>query len=267
MRTSGRNCLHPQPRMSGGGSASVSRQRSSTVSGRGDTGEAERRLASVIPALYDKHRAELDKWKAEGAARWNQPDWIWESLLLALSTMGNARGVELVDNPKLHDPIRYKSLLRCARDQRLARLRRSLKDAKKVRWPDKKTQWLAENFERIRADGGPGAVKQALEESPGREGKIAFLRSFRGIAEKYSRDMLMDVYHPDFRESIALDVRVKNVSKALGLQFANNYYAEEEFFRSVANCAHINGWELDRLLFNFNREVLHELAPQNSTPA
>jgi hypothetical protein len=65
---------------------------------------------------------------------------------------------------------------------------------------------------------------------------------------------MMDVYHEDFRNSIALDVRIKAISDALGLSFSS--YAEHElFYLNVARDAGINGWELDRLLFNFRNEV------------
>jgi hypothetical protein len=38
--------------------------------------------------------------------------------------------------------------------------------------PDRKAKWLAANFARIQADGGPGAFKRNLEGQPGRQGKI-----------------------------------------------------------------------------------------------
>jgi hypothetical protein len=65
---------------------------------------------------------------------------------------------------------------------------------------------------------------------------------------------MMDVYHEEFRDSIALDVRIKAISEALGLSFAT-YVEHESFYLAVARQAGLNGWELDRLLFNFRREV------------
>jgi hypothetical protein len=56
-------------------------------------------------------------------------------------------------------------------DSRLAVLSHSLRAAV-VRMPDRKAKWLAANFARIQADGGPGAFKRNLEGQPGRQGKI-----------------------------------------------------------------------------------------------
>jgi hypothetical protein len=66
---------------------------------------------------------------------------------------------------------------------------------------------------------------------------------------------MMDAYHPDFRDSIALDVRVKKVADALGIDVAP-YEAAEQFFIAAAARAGINRWELDRLLYTFTDDVL-----------
>ncbi|HYL31506.1 MAG TPA: hypothetical protein VEU27_16450 [Gemmatimonadales bacterium] len=57
---------------------------------------------------------------------------------------------------------------------------------------------------------------------------------------------MMDVYHEEFRDSIAVDGRISAISAVLGLRFTS--YAEEEaFYIEVAKEAGLNGWELDRL--------------------
>lgn len=66
---------------------------------------------------------------------------------------------------------------------------------------------------------------------------------------------MMDVYHEDFRDSIAVDVRIKRISDAWGLSFPS-YEEHENFYLSVATDAGLNGWELDRLMFNFTNEFL-----------
>ena len=66
---------------------------------------------------------------------------------------------------------------------------------------------------------------------------------------------MMDVYHPEFRDSIAVDIRIQKISDELGLQFEN--YADHEFFYvDSAHRAGLNGWEIDRLLYNYNTEVI-----------
>jgi hypothetical protein len=66
---------------------------------------------------------------------------------------------------------------------------------------------------------------------------------------------MMDVYHEDFRDSIAIDARIKALSRSWGLSFGS-YFEHEAFYLSVAADAGINGWELDRLMFNFQSEFL-----------
>jgi hypothetical protein len=223
-----------------------------------DITHAEKKLAAAVRLAYGAHGAKIEELKAEGAEIWDSPNFIWERLLAAFSTMGNSRGVKLVRDPLLHDPVRYPALLALTPEERLLILTRSLRTAV-VRMPDRKAQWLVANFERIQADGGPNAIKRKLEGLAGRAQKIAYLLSFRGIGNKYARDMMMDAYHPEFRDSVAFDVRVRKVADALGIKFAN-YKAAEEFFVAAAARADINCWELDRLLYYFTDDVLISLA-------
>ena len=60
---------------------------------------------------------------------------------------------------------------------------------------------------------------------------------------------------PEFRDSIALDTRVKGVTKTLGLEFSS-YEAHEQFYLEVAGMAGLDGWTVDRLIYNWRDEVL-----------
>jgi hypothetical protein len=51
-----------------------------------------------------------------------------------------------------------------------------------------------------------------------------------------------------------LDSRITGITEALGLSF-DSYGEEEAFYIGVAHDAGLNGWELDRLLFNYRPEV------------
>jgi hypothetical protein len=98
-------------------------------------------------------------------------------------------------------------------------------------------------------------AKERLLREVGREAKIRFLDAFPGIGEKYARNIMMDVYHEDFRESIAIDSRIKAISEALGLSFSS-YADHEAFYLTVARKAGLNGWELDRLLYNYRDDFV-----------
>jgi endonuclease III len=127
--------------------------------------------------------------------------------------------------------------------------------AAKIRMPLLKAKYILGCFRKIEVMGGPVAAKRALLRQPKRDGKIQWLKELPGIGEKYARNIMMDVYHEDFRNSIAIDARIKDVSKTLGLSF-NTYFEQEQFYLSVAKAAGLNGWELDRLIFNFKEEFL-----------
>jgi len=220
------------------------------------TSQIRERLAQLAKLIAARHRNELEEWKKRSSDL-EHPYWLWESLLLSFSTMGRSKGAAaLMRNPELHRKVTYNALAKLSPRDRKRTLKETLRAAKLVRMPDRKAEWLHSAFDRISSEmGGIAEAKQALLSRAGPEAKMEFLRSFDGIGPKYSRNMLMDVYHPDFRDSIAIDQRIKAISKALGLSF-KNYDDHENFYRSVAHDAGLNGWELDRLMYRFTKEFL-----------
>jgi hypothetical protein len=186
-------------------------------------------------------------------------DAVWAILLQAAATLGGSRGWDgLIGTKANHSRVTWDAVTSVARDQRVAHFERVLRDAK-VRFPAQKAAQLAANFERIEGMGGVVAARATLLEAPGRDGKMAFLKQFKGIGDKYARNALMDCYHPDFRDSIALDSRVRSITTALGLRFPN-YEAEERFYLDVALRAGLNGWEVDRLIYNHRDAVIAGLS-------
>lgn len=85
--------------------------------------------------------------------------------------------------------------------------------------PNRKTEFILACFEKVKELGGPKATKKVLLSLNGREEKIAFLDAFPGVGPKYARNIMMDVYHEEFRKSIAIDVGIAAISKTLGLRF------------------------------------------------
>lgn len=67
----------------------------------------------------------------------------------------------------------------------------------------------------------------------------------------------MDAYHPDFRDTIAIDLRIQKITEALGHSFKPNEYDEHErFYQEIAGEAGLRGWELDRLLYGYTDHFL-----------
>ncbi len=219
-----------------------------------DKTAAKTRLVAVVRVLAAEKRAELERHK-EGQSGLARPDFIWHYLLQSFSTMGRASGWHgLIGNQANYRRITYTALAALTPQARASQVQKVCRAAG-IRMPDKKADYILGCFECVTRLGGPEAAKAKLLARPGREAKIAFLKSFPGIGPKYARNIMMDVYHEDFRDSIALDVRIKAISKALGLPSSMPYAEEERFYLDVAREAGLNGWELDRLLFNFRTEV------------
>src|SRR3990172_3892297 len=218
-----------------------------------DKAAAKNRLVGVVRVLAAEKRAELERHK-EGYSGLARPDFIWHYLLQSFSTMGRASGRHgLISNKDNYRRVTYAALAALTPEARAAQVRQVCRAAG-IRMPDKKADYILGCFEHVARFGGPEAAKAKLLALAGREAKIAFLQTFPGIGPKYARNIMMDVYHEDFRDSIALDVRIKAISEVLGLSFAS-YAEHESFYLGVAQEAGLNGWELDRLLFNFRPEV------------
>lgn len=203
-------------------------------------------VASVGTALAVEHKAKLDELKARKCDI-RRPDFLWHALLQSFGTMGRAAGWAGLSKPENYNRIRFDALETLSASERLPAAERVFRNGK-VRMPAKKAHYLVGCFEVVQNLGGPKVARSRLLQQPGRGGKIEFLKQFPGIGNKYARNIFMDVYHPDFRDSIAIDARINSLSKFLGLRF-RNYSQHEQFYLDAAHEAGLNGWELDRLMF------------------
>jgi len=205
--------------------------------------EREQAKRTLVRAIHRAYLAHPIPKPTKINSRWERDDFIWDALLLSFSTWGGSRGDELRNDPQ----VTFDALSACGNaSQREKRMSDALVAAR-VRWATKKAPLLLENFQKIVDDGGPVAVKAQLNSKGGCDEKIKFLRRFRGVGPKYARNMMMDVYHPDFWESIAVDTRAQHVLDATGLAF-RDYGEKEKFLLEVAHEAGLNGWQLDRLI-------------------
>ena len=219
-------------------------------------------LRHLTPDMKETLRSK----KAEGLEQKDRPDFVWHSLQQSFATMGNARGCDgLIGNEENYNRVTFEALSGLDRVERLETLVEVLR-ASKVRMPAKKAVWLDLDYEMIIEMGGPQEARRRALAQEGRERKVAFLQRFHGIGDKYARNIWMDVYHPDFRDAIAVDERIKRVTEALGYTFKN--YAEHElFYQGIAREAGLEGWEVDRLLYNHQGEFLDIIGAGREEPA
>lgn len=214
-------------------------------------------LAQVAKQVMGWHRGRIEHLK-QRQADLQRDDFIWHYLLQSFSTMGRSAGwFGLIGTPENYNAVRYEYLQSILKRSRLAHLKKICRQAK-VRMPDKKAGFMAACFDKLESEGGYQQAKQHLLAQQGTKAKIKYLKSFPGIGEKYARNMMMDVYHPDFHDSIAVDSRIKSVLSELDVDL-RTYAEQETFLLDVAQLAGLNGWELDRLMYGYLNEFLVEL--------
>jgi hypothetical protein len=219
------------------------------------------RRATLIRALRTRSPQMnqcLQQVKKDGMRNGKRPDFVWYFLLQSSATLGNSRGWQgLIGTPANYRRVTWEVLEGLSPTRRLLTLQETLRAAK-VRMPDQKASRLDRNFETIVALGGLAAVRRAALGQVGTTAKIRFMQQFAGIGDKYGRNIWMDMYDPDFRQTIAIDERIKTFSRELGVKF-RTYDEHEAFYQDVAQEAGIDGWDLDRLLYNFRDDLLRSI--------
>lgn len=213
------------------------------------------RLKKVIIDPIKKQR--LQKLKDDGIEGLERQDFIWHYMLRSFATWGNSAGFEgLINNEINYNKVTFYVIDNLPIAQRESEIERVFLAAN-VRYAASKAQYLNSNLNLIKQKGGLLEVKKQLLDLVGSELKIKFLRKFKGIGEKYARNIMMDVYHVEFRNSIAIDSRIESISKSWGLVFSN-YNEHEQFWLSIASEAGLEGWEVDRLLYTYKNEFLND---------
>jgi hypothetical protein len=225
-----------------------------------------KKLADAVRAVYDKHRCKIEEVKQGARKTGEDPEWIWEGLVRSAATWGGIRGIKLLERPELHELVRWRTLAKLDKRKLRGQFRKAL-TAAEVRWADEKVPCLLRNFYLVQKKGGPRKVQEYLDSLSPPE-VTDFLRTFRGIGPKYARNIMMDGYHPKFRNSIAIDIRIQHILEKVGRPFGGDkdFGDAEQFLLAVAHDVGIDGWDLDRLLFLYKDDVLEHLDGQPVVP-
>ncbi|MCS3629018.1 hypothetical protein GGP53_002897 [Salinibacter ruber] len=225
----------------------------------------DQRREALIRALRDR-TPEMEKWigrMSDPDPKYEQQDFVWHLLLQSFATWGSSRGFDgLINTEENYRRVTYGRLKEISAQRRPEHVEEVLRDAD-VRYPESKSKYLSENVELISEMGGLQAAREEALGQPGAEAKMDFMKQFKGIGDKYARNIWMDARHPDFRDRIALDQRIRGITELLGKEFSS-YEAEESFYLSLAEEAGLSGWELDRLLYNFTEHF--EASIREATP-
>jgi hypothetical protein len=182
---------------------------------------------------------------------------LWFELILSMSTWQGSGGSDLATEKEYYSQVTYDNLLQMGAEERIQHLEEVLLDAG-VNMHKKKSRYISTHVSQIKSLGGLNSAQQEFEERDGKESKMDFLREFKGVGDKYARNIGMDIFHPDFQDTIALDTRIKGISDELSVEF-NSYEKHEQFYISVADRLDTTAWELDRILYRYADEVISEI--------
>lgn len=184
-------------------------------------------------------------------------DWLWHELLVSMATMGNSRGMKLINDQNIYNRVSYQSLQQVILENRQQTILNALIESI-VRRPVQKAEWLFRNYEFIISCGGLANLQTWILLIHGKKSKIKFMRLFDGIGDKYARNIFMDMYDQDFIESIAIDERIKDISELIEIDKLS-YDDQENIYIEIAHDSGINPWHLDRLIYFNLPYFLHSL--------
>lgn len=216
-------------------------------------------LANAVRNVLEETDADkrIEELKQTAQQRRERPDMLWFELILSMATLRGSSGSTLATEDEYYNQVQYQTLLEMNEDERIDHLEDVLLDAG-VNMHLRKADFINAQVQRIDSLGGLNSAQQEFEERDGKEAKMDFLREFKGVGDKYARNIGMDIFHPDFQDTIALDTRVKGISDELSVEF-NSYEKHEQFYISVADRLDTTAWELDRILYRYTDEVISEI--------
>lgn len=215
-----------------------------------------RHLALIASTLYVKNQSHLNQLKTANK-QWENPDILWHLLLQSFATQGRSSAAdEFLNNASIYNLVKLEYLDSLSESERMDSVTKAVTRGG-LRFPDKKAKYIISAFHKIKKLGGLSIVKQKIDNSESAKTIIQFLKTFDGIGDKYSRNLMMDIYHPKFKNFIAIDERIKNISLANNLPFKEGDYDEHEaFYLAIARSLKIEGWELDRLMYHYSSEFM-----------
>jgi len=174
-----------------------------------------------------------------------------------MSTWQGSSGSDLATDEEFYSQVTYEELLDIDEEDRIQHLKDVLLDAG-VNMHERKSRYISSHIDQIESMGGLEAAQDEFGSRDGKEAKMDFLKQFKRIGDKYARNIGVDIFHPDFRDTIALDTRIGNVTDELDIEF-ESYEQEEKFYVAVADRLEITPWELDRILYRYTDEVIAKI--------
>ena len=176
-------------------------------------------------------------------------DWPWIGLVLSAATRGGSWRWEKSVKPRYESELSWSAISQITAIERRRRLETV------GRFWRKTATWLEQAFAEVESAGGPMALRDKLDLMPASD-VIAYWKSINDVKDKYARNIMMDIYHPKFREDFfAIDSRLESLLPILGYVGKRDYLSKERFLVELARDVGVDAWDLDRLLYIKHSEL------------
>jgi len=195
---------------------------------------------------------------------------IWLKVIGQVMLVGSSLS-EKKFSDQLKEKVSYDKLLKIKDDEnQLNKVIHEVLRAVKTRYASasiekcRKTKALVHNFKVLSEykDGPKGFLEEISKLSTDKE-KIKYVMSkFKYIKSKGARDFLMDFGL--VRDAIAIDVRLQNVLKKIGINIPERIKSnpklydkvEEELLSKVCKPLNLSGVEFDRMIYNNYKDIM-----------
>ena len=214
----------------------------------------------TVEAVLEETNApeRIEGLKQNARQRREREDMLWFELILSMATLQGSSGSTLATDGEYCSQVEYETLREMDDSERIDHLEGVLLDAG-VNMHLRKADFINAQLKRIESLGGLDAAQQAFGSQEEKEAEMDFLQKFKCIGDKYARNIGMDIFHPDLRDTVALDARMNSISDKLGVKFGS-YGGHEQFYVDVAERLGMTAWELDRLLYRYTDDVTAHIA-------
>lgn len=202
---------------------------------------------------------------------------IWLHLITQVIVVGGSAPAEKFErNPKLQNVVSYEKMVKIDDKKELEETINGVLRAVGTRYASsdiskcRKTRALVHNLGIMKSfKDGPKGLLERLSEFEGISGdkrRIKYLmKIFRFVQSKSARDYLMELGL--VRNAIALDVRIQNVLKEVGIEIPKGLENSPELYDSIEQdiltqiCKPLglSGIEFDRMLYQNYKEIMEML--------
>jgi hypothetical protein len=206
--------------------------------------------------------------------RWNKKteDDLWKTVLSQIVVVGSAApGERLQRDPNMAKKVAIRHLKKCHSHAALQKhLHECLVEigtryvSKKKGWKkDKKARAAVCNFRALMKAGGPTKFFERVAALPTEKERIQFLsnrETFQYYGKKGARDTLIELGLA--KECLALDARILGLLDKVGVEIKRGSLdrdyerIEQELVEKVAKPLGISGARLDRVLFQYNNQIV-----------